>query len=472
MRVRPRVTYEKIIIINLKGDILAEKAKNISLQGVLIHNGFLKDVEAGTQIEVTLDLDTENVNLRGKILRKDEKNIFIKFLEDSSVIARTVGMYIKNVASKTKKCPYCNSLLTNDTNKCENCGMFLNFDNPELVDVLNKLDVAQVIEFMLSKNKENCGIKEEVLEMIGSSQKMKEVFRLIRKYATTDFPVLIIGESGTGKELTAKAIHERSLRNDKPYIIVDCTAIPENLLESELFGYEKGAFTGAEKMKVGRVELANGGTLFLDEIGDLPLPLQAKLLRFLETGSFTRIGGIHPIKVDVRIIAATNVDLDKAVKEGKFREDLYYRLNVLAIHLPPLREREDDIEIIAKYFLRKYSKEIGKNIKDFSPAAISALKRYSWPGNVRELLNIIRKAVVMADGEYIEIFDLDKRISSGIGGKEKEIQMTFSLEAEKEKVIKRIYTETGGNISKISKILGISRPTVYKLLAKYNLRNE
>lgn len=470
MRLMPRIKYNEFVMIEVNGDIFAEKGKDISLSGILIENGFLKKYDVGTRVSLSLNIGNDKVNLNGKILRKSDKLVFVKFLEDALVISKTVGEFITNEIYKNGRCPFCDSIISKDETRCPKCRMFLDFSNPELVNVLLNIDIAELIETILKKDKSECyQLKEETFEMIGTSQKMKEVFNLIRKYALTDFPVLIIGESGTGKELTAKAIHERSLRKDKPYIVVDCASIPENLLESELFGYEKGAFTGADKRKIGRIELAEGGTLFLDEIGDLPLSLQVKLLRFLENFTFTRVGGTDTIRVDVRIIAATNVDLEKAVREKRFREDLYYRLNCLTIHLPPLREREDDIEVIAKYFSNKFSKEIGKNIKGFTPSAMESLKRYSWPGNVRELLNMIRKAVVMAEGEYIDIKDLDKKITENFTTKSHD---RFSkLESIKADYFKKVFKDTNGNISKMSNILGISRPTVYKLIEKYGLKD-
>src|SRR4026209_1813780 len=236
---------------------------------------------------------------------------------------------------------------------------------------------------------------------MGNSAQMQEVFRMIRRVGPSDVPVLITGESGTGKELVAQAIHRQSLRNANPFVAINCGAIPETLMESELFGYEKGAFTGATQQRKGRIEGARDGTLFLDEIGDIPLGLQVKLLRFLQNHEIQRLGGKEAIVVDARILAATNIDLQKAINEGRFREDLYYRLCVVTIPVPPLRERGSDIPLLAREFLLRFSDEMKKPIKGFAPQAVDALTAYGWPGNVRELENRIKRAVVMTEGWYV-----------------------------------------------------------------------
>lgn len=242
--------------------------------------------------------------------------------------------------------------------------------------------------------------------MVGASEAMLKVFSDIRKVGAVDAPVLITGESGTGKELAALAIHERSDRRSGPFIPINCAGLPPTLIASELFGHEKGSFTGASARRIGRIEAASGGTLFLDEIGDIPLELQSHLLRFLQEQTIDRIGANTPIRVDVRVIAATNNDLETAVKQGRFREDLFYRLNVLGVDIPPLRERGEDIELLSTYFLHKFSQEIGRPECKFDDHTIEALCNFPWPGNVRELISCIRRAVVMAEGEYITIADL------------------------------------------------------------------
>lgn len=243
-------------------------------------------------------------------------------------------------------------------------------------------------------------------DMVGSSPSMMECFRSIRKIAGTDACVLITGESGTGKELVARAIHERSKRSSGPFITLNCGAIPSNLIQSELFGYEKGAFTGAHSRKIGHIEAANHGTIMLDEIGDMPFELQVNLLRVLQFGKIQRVGSSAEIPVDVRIIAATHIDLEKACREGRFREDLYYRLHVLRVSLPPLRDRGADISLLARYFCKRFSAEYGATSKPFSAEALEVIQAYSWPGNVRELINKIKSAVLMSEGPLIEPRDL------------------------------------------------------------------
>ena len=242
--------------------------------------------------------------------------------------------------------------------------------------------------------------------MVGNSPAMLDVFEQVRRFAACDVPVLITGESGTGKELVARAIHERSSRSRGPYVALNCAAVPATLIASELFGYEKGSFTGANGRKHGHIEHAHRGTLFLDEIGDMPIDLQGLLLRFLQEGEILRVGGRQPIKVDVRVVAATNVRLREAIAAGRLREDLYYRLNVLSLHLPALRERDGDVEVLAVYFLRQIAQELGRDLRGFTPAALAAILAYPWPGNVRELIATLRRAVVLANGPLIEISDL------------------------------------------------------------------
>jgi len=243
-------------------------------------------------------------------------------------------------------------------------------------------------------------------DIVGESPAMKRVFEIVSKVAPSNATVLVLGETGTGKELVAQAIHRHSGRSEGPFVKVNCAALPENLLESELFGHERGAFTGADRQRVGRFELASGGTLFLDEIGTMSAGTQAKVLRVLQEREFERLGGTRTIRADVRILAATNRDLEEAVEAGEFREDLYYRLNVVTIRMPPLRERKEDIVPLARHFLHGFSVDLKKNIRGFSPAAIRVLSRHNWPGNIRELENTIERAVLMADGEVIEPDDL------------------------------------------------------------------
>ncbi|MDH4223432.1 MAG: PEP-CTERM-box response regulator transcription factor [candidate division Zixibacteria bacterium] len=306
-------------------------------------------------------------------------------------------------------------------------------------------------------------------EIIGQSPKIAEVFKTIKKIATTDVTVLVTGESGTGKEMVAKAIHNQSLRKDKPFVTINCGAIPENLLESELFGHEKGAFTDAYAQKKGKFEYANGGTIFLDEIGELPLSLQVKLLRFLQDHQIERIGGKDLISLDLRIIAATNKPLEKELQIKKFREDLYYRLSVITIHLPPLRERNDDVIILANTFLNIFSREFNKGSLTFSHRSIKKLNDYPWPGNVRELENKVKRAVIMCQSKRITPFDL------GFSSAE-ETRKPLSLQSIREKTEKDVIIDAlainDWNISNAAKYLDVSRTTLYGLIDKYKLKKQ
>ena len=311
-------------------------------------------------------------------------------------------------------------------------------------------------------------VAEETFEgMLGTSSQMQAVFSAIRKVATTNAPVLVLGESGTGKERAALAIHRRSPRKDGPFVAINCSAIPETLLESELFGHEKGAFTGAHVQRKGRMETAAGGTLFLDEIGEIPLQLQVKLLRFLQEQEIERVGGRHPIHVDTRVIAATNANLTKSIEEQRFREDLYYRLAVVVIQLPALREREGDLLLLARDFLRRFALENQNENLTFDQEAIKAMERYPWPGNIRELENRIKRAVIMADGKCVSADDLE--LSSG---RAKNFPGTTLKEA-REAVEKELVTEAlrrhSGRISSAATELGISRPTLYELMEKLGI---
>ena len=301
-------------------------------------------------------------------------------------------------------------------------------------------------------------------EIIGKSGAMQEVFELITRIAPTDSTVLITGESGTGKELIAQAIHGNSNRCYMPFIAVSCGALPDSLLESELFGYEKGAFTGAEHTKKGRFEMADKGTIFLDEIGDISLKTQVDLLRVLQQKEFRRLGGEEVIKVDVRILAATNRDLQKAIRENRFREDLYYRLNVISIHVPPLRERKEDIPLLVETFIRRYCMEMNKEELKIAPTALKLLLDYDWPGNVRELENVIERALVIGQGKEIAADDLP--FSRKELGPEK---FPKSLKIMEQMHIERILEETDWNISRAARELDIDRQTLYNKIEKYKI---
>ena len=302
--------------------------------------------------------------------------------------------------------------------------------------------------------------------IVASSESMLAVCRMIEKVAPTDVTALLLGESGTGKELLARALHRLSPRKEHNFVAINCAAIPENLLESELFGHEKGAFTGAHKQTLGKIEIANGGTLFLDEIGDMPLALQAKMLRFLQERVIERIGGREEISVDVRVVCATNQKPEDLIRQGAFREDLYYRVSEITINIPPFREREEGRLILARTLLQKYSKQQGRAINGFSNDAVQAIESYSWPGNVRELENKIKGAVIMADGKLVTAADLGITAKESVG---ESLNLREVRQEAESKAIRVALTKSYGNISKSAELLGITRPTLYDLLNKYGL---
>jgi DNA-binding NtrC family response regulator len=327
---------------------------------------------------------------------------------------------------------------------------------------------------------ENNLLREELAEslgftdIIGTSEKMIEVMRLVQKVAPSDTTVLLTGESGTGKELFARAIHSLSSRKAKPYITINCAAIPGELLENELFGSERGAFTSAHARKMGKFEIANGGTIFLDEIGDLEFSLQAKLLRVLQEQTFERLGGTKPIKVDVRIITATNMNLQEGIGKKSFREDLFYRLSVFPIHIPPLRERHEDVLPLANYFINKYWRQMKKGEKSLSREAVQILERYHWPGNVRELENTIERAIILAEGKKIKPEHLAVRLTSSEdirlreGAGLKEVGQLAQMQAERAMII-RVLNQTRGNKRKTAEILQIDYTTLFEKIKKYEI---
>lgn len=302
--------------------------------------------------------------------------------------------------------------------------------------------------------------------ILGDSPPMQEVFAFVRKVATADVPVLILGESGTGKEMVAQAVHQQSARKEGPFIAINCGAIPENLLESELFGHEKGSFTGAHAQRRGRIELSDGGTLFLDEVGELPLSLQVKLLRFLQEQCIERVGGRVTIQVNTRVIAATNADLKRAMAEGRFREDLYYRLAVVVVTLPPLRDRPTDLPLLAKTFLQRFGAQNNKASLEFSAKALRAIQRHAWPGNVRELENRVKRAVIMTEGRRVTPVDLELADEGEAGAFH---TLKEAREAAEREVIEQALKRHGGKISRAADELGISRPTLYELLDKLGM---
>ena len=313
------------------------------------------------------------------------------------------------------------------------------------------------------------GDAQQVLgRMITAAPEMLKVSRTIERVATNDVTVMLLGASGTGKELLARGLHDASNRRDGAFIAINCAAIPENLLESELFGHEKGAFTGAVKTTEGKIEMAQGGTLFLDEVGDIPLPLQVKLLRFLQERVIERIGGRKPIAVDTRVVCATHRDLDSMIAEGSFRDDLYYRLAEIVVKIPSLAERPGDAGLLAKHFVQRFAPDMNAQVKGLAPDALAMIDAYPWPGNVRELENRIKRAVIMADGKLVSAADMD--LDAGDEDSSTILNLKSVRESADRKAIRRALARTEGNISGAAKLLGISRPTLYDLLKQYDLQ--
>ncbi len=363
------------------------------------------------------------------------------------------------------------------------------FDIPHVLDLIRQaLAAGRVMRSTVAMDADPVLGKEDAL--LGRSQAMQDVFKAIGRAAPTEATVLVRGESGTGKELVARAVYQYSQRAEKPFLVINCVAIPDTLLESELFGYERGAFTGATARRVGKVEQANGGTLFLDEIGDMPLTIQAKILRLLQEKTIERLGGRDPVEVDVRIIAATNRNLEEAIQEGRFREDLYYRLNVVSLNLPPLNERQEDVDYLTDHFLARFSRELGVVNPGISEGAKRALMAHSWPGNVRELANVIHKALIFSRGYPINTGEVSSALHEGPPAS---LQPSSDLEplrqwvrseltaAPRENLFEDLRDQlgavlveealdiTGNNRSQAARLLGISRPTLLARMDKYGM---
>ncbi|HDP25802.1 MAG TPA: PEP-CTERM-box response regulator transcription factor [Deltaproteobacteria bacterium] len=334
----------------------------------------------------------------------------------------------------------------------------------ELRIVLKRAFYLSGLENQVSRLKKIVSEQQQFEGMVAISHPMMSLFERARKVALTDYPVLIQGQSGTGKERLAQAIHALSDRAEMPLVVVDCGSIPDNLLESELFGHEKGSFTGAHARQIGKIERAFRGTVVLDEIGELPLQLQVKLLRFLQEGTIERIGGRLPIPIDARVIAITNVDLEEAVRKERFREDLYYRLNVVPLAVPPLTERRDDVPVLAKHFLTLYSRETGNRMKRLSADAMDAIMHHDWPGNIREMQNRLRRAVVMAEGDVITPRDLELD-SAPV----RDQTLKEAREAAEVLAITSALARNDGNITKASQELDVSRPTLHDLIKKHGI---
>jgi two-component system NtrC family response regulator len=311
------------------------------------------------------------------------------------------------------------------------------------------------------------GVDKVLGGLVTQSPEMVKVARMVERVASANVSVMLLGASGTGKEVLARGLHKASARADGPFVAINCAAIPENLLESELFGHERGAFTGAVKMQEGKIELAQGGTLFLDEVGDIPLPLQVKLLRFIQERVIERVGGRKAIPVDVRIVCATHQNLDEMKSSGRFREDLYYRLAEIVVRIPALKDRPGDAALLGQYFLNRFARENGREFKGFTPDAIAAMADWSWPGNVRELENRMKRAVIMAEGSRLTAADLD--LVNKID--EAALSLKNAREAADRQAIRRALSYSDGNMSLTAKLLGVSRPTLYDLMKQYGIEN-
>jgi DNA-binding NtrC family response regulator len=452
MRSSPRVTVNIPFVMYGCGLTCKGTISNLGFDGAFLQLPVLPRTLSFANLRFNPSPEAPPIEVLVCVVRSTPEGVVVEFMDlDSPLRTLMWNQVIAPRLRDLKDCPYCGQPLPQKgTSRCPVCHKSLEFKSKDFLKILLG--------------------PEQDEEMIGTCPEMREVFTLIHKVAPSDVAVLVTGASGTGKELVARAIHERSYRAKGPFVPINCGAIPRELLESELFGYEKGSFTGAYRTTLGTVERANGGTLFLDEVGELPPELQVKLLRFLQDYTFTRVGGRTPIHVDLRIISATNSHLEELTQTGRFREDLYYRLDVVRIRLPFLKDRGDDALIIAHVFLRQYAGKVGRDIRGFSQAASVAIQAHSWPGNIRELINRIRRAVVLSEGHWIgpEHLDLTLHdlkpvpIFNGRGLKEAKAEFEARLVAE----VLRIYK---GNAQLASKALKISRSMLYNLVKKYNL---
>lgn len=463
--------------------------KNIGLGGAFLDVG--QDLSAkwcAPQTSHIIRINIQNIGelqLHAMVVRNGGKGLAMRFSSISQGDLLKIWEFIRPFITDKDQCPYCNHLFKESSENCPNCDWNQDFgDNgylaywrkqaliAHIAHSLSNLELNELQE--VSKLLESDSLimghspaGSEIEEFVGTCPAIREVFSLIRKIAPTDFPVIIFGESGTGKELTVLAIHGRSPRNKGPFVAINCAAIPESLLEAELFGHAKGAFTGAHEFKKGKFEQADKGTLLLDEIGEIPLNLQAKLLRFLETQVIEPIGSQESKKVNVRILAATNRDLEKAVAAGQFRLDLYYRLKVFTITLPPLRERGADKGILAQYFLKKIKKEGNWDCKGFTPEAMDVINKHSWPGNVREMINRIRRAVVVQD-KWIRPEDME--LDADLYTKQKnQPKLKEAKNNLKKAMIQKTLRENSYNISQTARSLGISRQHLYLLKKKLEI---
>ncbi len=464
---------------NGEGEIAA-KTSELSLSGLLI-DGWINKIHDTCLIKLALPKSNE-VELFGEIIRINNSGLAARFyLPERETMVRLWG-FIGGRINHLNGCPYCAHVNKPHSGYCEKCGWYLNFKDQEYLDKHMKDTFLQRITSRIgSLSSEHLYrvlnlIDRELLvvrgrpmdeQFVGTCEAMLEVFSMIRKVAPTENTVLILGESGTGKDLTARAVHERSQRKGGPFVVINCAAIPEGLLEAELFGYEKGAFTGAYMSKKGKFELADKGTVFLDELAELPLALQAKLLRVLEDKTVERVGSKSGKKVDVRLIAATNKNIEQEVMDSRFRLDLYHRINTFTITLPSLRDLGEDKLVLAKYYLARFCAQEGV-LKQFSKKALEAINLHPWPGNVRELINKVRRGIVVSETRVITPADLSIEVTE-------ERQKSSSLRElrahiEKQKLMETLQM-TSHNINKTASLLCVSRPTIYAFIKKYDLES-
>lgn len=449
MRKSPRVPVDVPVSLDTYGRTIPGRARNLSLGGAFISLDYPSPLNSVVNLKFTMASRIQDLEILARVVRSGSDGMGLEFLDlDIHARSQLYDFLAPLWPRKLKNCPFCGQELpAPDSKNCPVCQKPLDWrQSGDMKDLDSE-------------------------EMIGTCKAVRDIFCLIRKVAVTDVPVLITGASGTGKEMVARAIHQRSHWRRGPFVEVNCGAIPRELLESELFGHEKGAFTGAYRTTTGHVERAQGGTLFLDEVGELPVDLQVKLLRFLQEFTFHRVGGRQPIKVDVRIISATNTDLHELIAAGRFREDLYYRLDVVNISLPLLKDRGDDSLIMANVFLKRYAARLGKDLKGFTPEAIVAIQNHSWPGNVRELINRVRRAVVMSEGNRVtpQHLGLDqatpepKPVFNGKSLKQARAEFEAQLVGE-------ALQHFQGNVYLASRALRVSRSTMYHFIQKYRLK--
>jgi two-component system NtrC family response regulator len=446
--------------VNLDVNLLSG---NITREGIISNlglKGAFVNVKPSTDLNplVTMQFSpppnahSRSLEVLARVVRNTPEGFGAEFLDlDAQHRNRLWSSLVSLWPKELKDCPYCGQHLVSKRKRCSLCHLPLDFQQEGYLDRLPE---------------DTHGLRE----MIGTCPAMHKVFHLIRKVAASDVPVLVTGASGTGKEMVAQAIHQRSLRSKGPFVAVNCAAIPRELLESELFGHEKGAFTGAFRTVAGKVELAHNGTLFLDEVGELPLELQVKLLRFLQEFSFERVGGRETKQVDLRVISATNGDLKELIAAGRFREDLYYRLNVVNIDLPDLKERGDDGLIMANVFLRRYAAKTERKILGFSAEAMKAIQTYPWPGNIRELINHIRRAVVMAEDAWVTPENLGLDLTKFQGMPSNRLGLKEAKARFEAKLVSEALANCRGNVQLAAKLLKTSRSVVYHLISKHDLK--